>query len=133
VARFQSRLPEPGTHTLETNLRTLAEASLELHLDAVPIVASLVAAPALLRRFMVEIHREPLGGPQLVGPVSAYLEAERARGRVTDVDVDAAADLLVGAVVMRAFTTLLGARQRDVAERLPALVDTLVRGLAPPP
>jgi AcrR family transcriptional regulator len=131
VERFQADLPEPGTHTLEQNLRSFAEASLELHLDAVPLVASLLAEPALLRRFMVEIHREPLGGPQLVGPVSAYLEAERAAGRVGDVDADAAADLLVGAIVMRAFTTLLGARRSDLAERLPALVHALVRGLEP--
>ena len=131
VERFQADLPAPGTHTLEQNLRSFAEASLELHLDAVPLVASLLAEPALLRRFMVEIHREPLGGPQLVGPVSAYLEAERAAGRAGDVDAEAAADLLVGAIVMRAFTTLLGAKRSDLAERLPGLVHVLVRGLEP--
>jgi len=131
VERFQADLPEPGTSTLEQNLRTFAEASLELHLDALPLVTRLLAEPALLRRFMIEIHREPLGGKQLVGPVTAYLEAEGAAGRIGDVDPEAAADLLVGAIVMRAFTTLLGPTRSDVAERLPALVATLVRGLAP--
>jgi AcrR family transcriptional regulator len=131
VERFQAELPEPGTNTVERSLHSFAEASLELHLDALPLVTSLLSEPALLRRFMVEIHREPLGGPQLVGPISTYLEAERAAGRVRDVDADAAADLLVGAIVMRAFTTLLGATRSDVAERLPALVATLVRGLGP--
>lgn len=131
VERFQAELPEPGTATLEQNLRSFAEASLDLHLDALPLVTSLLAEPELLRRFLVEIHREPLGAPQLVGPVSSYLEAERAAGRVGDVDPEAAADLLVGAIVMRAFTTLLGAERSDLSERLPALVATLVRGLAP--
>ena len=96
-------------------------------------MAGLVAEPELLRRFLLEIHRAPLGGPQLVGPVAAYLGTERAAGTVADVDVEAAADLLVGAIVMRAFTTLLGAPRSEIAERLPALVDALVRGLAPRP
>jgi AcrR family transcriptional regulator len=131
LERFHAELPEPGTGTLEQNLRSFALASLELHVEALPLIASLLAEPALLRRFMVEIHREPLGPRQLLGPVSAYLDAERAEGRVAGVDVHAAADLLVGAIVMRAFTTLIGAGRSDVAERLPALVETLVRGLAP--
>ncbi len=133
VERFQMGLPQPGVEALEESLRSLAEASLEIHVVAAPLVASVLSEPALLRRFLLEIHREPLGGPQLVGPVSAYLEAERAAGRVAEVDVEAAADLLVGAIVMRAFTTLLGARRSEIAERLPMLVDVLVRGLAPRP
>jgi len=131
VERFQADVPEPATRTLEENLNSLARALLELHVSALPLVASLVAEPALLRRFLVEIHREPLGGPQIVGPVSSYLWAEHAAGRVGAVDADAAADLLVGAIAMRAFTTLLGAKRSDVAERLPALVQTLARGLTP--
>lgn len=131
VERFQADVPEPGTHTLEENLRPFAEASLKLHVDALPIVASLLVAPALLRRFLVEIHREPLGGPQILGPVTAYLEAERTAGRLADVDIDAAADLLVGAIAMRASTTLIGATRSDAMERLPALVQALVRGLRP--
>jgi len=133
VERFHAALPEPGTRPLEESLRAVAEAALEIHVDAAPIVAGLVAEPALLRRFMIEIHREPLGGPQLVGPVAAFLDAERSAGRVAAVDTAAAADLLVGAIVMRALTTLLGVPRDEVAERLPALVDALVRGLAPRP
>jgi AcrR family transcriptional regulator len=133
VERFQTNLPEPGLEPLEESLRALAEASLELHVEAAPLLAGLLSEPALLRRFLLEIHREPLGGPQLVGPVSAYLGAESAAGRVADVDVEAAADLLVGAIVMRAFTTLLGAERSEIAARLPALVAALVRGLAPRP
>lgn len=131
VEHFHADLPEPGTRTVEQNLRSLAEAALELHLGTLPLVASLVSEPALLRRFLVEIHRKSLGGPQIVGPAASYLEAERAAGRVAPVDVDAAADLLVGAIAMRAFTTLIGAKRGDVVERVPALVATLVRGLAP--
>jgi AcrR family transcriptional regulator len=42
-------------------------------------------------------------------------------------------ELVLEALVRRAFTTLLGARRSEIAERLPVLVDVLLRGLAPRP
>lgn len=94
-----------------------------------PMLGSLFAEPALLRR-----HREGLtahgAGPLNVNrPVAAYLEAERALGRVAPgTDPGAAAALLVGACFQRGFFEAFseGAQDFPPLDRFAAdLVDAL--------
>ena len=65
VARFLADLPEAGSSTVADNLAAFARALLELHADALPIAGKMLAEPKLLRRFIDEIHRDPLGGHQI--------------------------------------------------------------------
>ena len=132
VERLRTELPDPGSGTVDANLRLVAGALYDLHAAAFPIVGSLLAEPALLHRFMAAIHStdEPLGGRQIRDTVVAYVVAEQKRGRLARADPGAAADLLIGATATLVFTGHLG-EGRDPVERLPAVVDTLIRGLAP--
>jgi AcrR family transcriptional regulator len=132
VERLRTEMPEPGSGTVDANLRLVAGALYDLHAAAFPIVGSLLAEPALLHRFMAAIHStdEPLGGRQIRDTVSAYVVAEQKRGRLARADPGAAADLLIGAAATLVFTGHLG-EGPDPVERLPAVVDTLIRGLAP--
>jgi AcrR family transcriptional regulator len=131
--RFRSSIPEPGSGTVAENLTTIARAGLELHLETLPIVAGVLADGELLRRFVHEIHRAPVGAVEIVLSIERYLETERAGGRVGDVDSRAAADLLMGAVAVKAFTTLLGVGRSEAVAGLDAVVATLVAGLGPRP
>jgi AcrR family transcriptional regulator len=124
LERFRASVPEAGSNSVPENLDRIAEAALELHLALVPIVGALLSDETLLRRFLLEIHREEVGAAEIAEAVDRYLMAERALGRVADVDTTAAADLLVGGVAVRAFAAALGASaSRD------GLVATLVAGL----
>lgn len=129
LERYLASLPEPGSAPLESNLLEIARAALELHLESLPIVAGLASDAGLVTRFAHEIHREHVGAAEITAAVARYLAAEQELGRIADADPESAADLLVGAVAVRAFTTSLGASRREVAESLPEVVGTLVRGL----
>jgi AcrR family transcriptional regulator len=134
VERLHTSLPEPGTATVEANLGVFAKALFDLHTEALPIFGKLLSEPALLRRFMNDIHspQQLFGGGQIRDPLVEYLTAERELGRVGDVDVEAAADLVVGAVATLALTGLLGAVTPGVArKRLLAIAATLVDCLVP--
>lgn len=132
VEQLSGELPEPGAGTIEGNLELVAAALAELHAKAFPLVGSLLAEPALLHRFMAAIHdvEEPFGGKQIRDAVVAYLVAENAAGRLLVADVEAAADLLLGATAMQTLTGHL-VPGTDPVDRLPAVVDILIRGLAP--
>ena len=133
LAAYREAVPEPATATVEANLTTIARAAFDLHAAALPIGAGLLSDPALLRRFTEEIHREPVAAVEIVGSIERYLTAEQAAGRVgDDVDAAAAADLIVGAVAVQVFTTVLGAPAEAALARVATTVDTLVRGLEPP-
>jgi AcrR family transcriptional regulator len=131
--RFRSSIPEPGSETVEANLGRIAHAALDLHLETLPIAAGLLSDPKLLGRFGLEIHREHVGAVDVVLSVERYLAAEQELGRVGAVDTRAAADLLVGAVALRALTTALGVSREDVASSLPGLAATLAAGVEPRP
>jgi AcrR family transcriptional regulator len=132
VERLHTEMPEPGSGTIEANLVQVARALYDLHAEALPIGGSLLAEPALLHRFMSAVHSvdEPFGGKQIRDTVVAYVLAEQSAGRLDPPDAGAAADLLIGATAMLVLTGHLG-QGPDPVERLPAVVDTLVRGLAP--
>jgi AcrR family transcriptional regulator len=131
LGRFRTSIPEAGSNTVAENLATTARAGLELHLETLPIAAGLFSDQELLTRFVHEIHREPVGAVEIVLSIDRYLAEERSRGRVGDVDTRAAAELLMGAVAVKAFTTLLGVPRAEVLAGLDATVATLAVGLEP--
>lgn len=96
------------------------------------MLANVLSEPALFHRLLVEIHRPPLGVRIFREPIEAHLRAARDEGTIGDVDPVAAADLLVGAILLTALTNLAAPRPRhDTEARLRAAVRTLVAGLAP--
>jgi AcrR family transcriptional regulator len=132
VEQMHANLPDPGSATVEANLGVFAEALLDLYTDALPIFGKLLTEPALLRRFMDDIHspHKTFGGKQIRDPLVEYLAGEQKLGRIGAVDVEAAADLVVGAVATVAFNGLLGAvTPAGARKRLPAIAATLVHGL----
>jgi AcrR family transcriptional regulator len=134
AARFDVDLPAPGTATVEANLIAYARATLGLIAEGLPIAAGLISDPPLLHRFVEAIHHQPFGPQRVRQPLVAYLIGEQRLGRVAAMDVDAVFPLLFGATVILAFASLMGGRPReDLAEQLPAIVGTLVRGLDPRP
>jgi AcrR family transcriptional regulator len=125
--RFRAAIPEPGSATVARNLSSIAEAALRLQTELLPMLGSLLSDDALLRRFLLEIHREDVGAAEIVVAIDRHLTAERELGRVGNVDTRAVADLLVGGVAVRTFAAAHGAPGE--AE---ALVATLVSGITVP-
>lgn len=138
MAVLQERLPgfalpgsAVGTGTVEANLVRLVTGLLDFYVDSFPISASIFSSSTLLVR-----HREAIAahgaGPQVPQQrLEAYLEAERDAGRVrSDADLEAVAQLLVGAALHHAFlvafwgdgTVEAGLGERLVAPVLPALL-----------
>jgi AcrR family transcriptional regulator len=125
---FEAGRPTPGSGSVETNVRAFAEALFRFDVDGFPLFAKLLGDPPLLRRLLVETHRRPLYTERVRKPVVEYLAGERRRGRIAKVDPEASADLLIGGIAQLALTTVTGGR--PPARRLPAIVDTLVKGIA---
>jgi len=127
VAEFQAAVPAPGDGTVEQSLGKLARALLALHGATFPLIGKLLAQPALLKRFLVDIHasNEPFGGKLIRDLVIDFVAAEQRAGRLAGGDPAAAADLLIGGVAVVALPFGGGAR----GDRLDALVGTLLTGL----
>jgi AcrR family transcriptional regulator len=131
VANLLTGLPEAGEAPLQTNLERLANGLLELQLAGLPLFGKLLSEPALLARFSRAIHASDveLSGVEIRAATVEYLAAEQARGRIGDCDLEAAADLLLGATAQVALLHIVAAT--PAAERIPALVRTLTGGLLP--
>ncbi|MDT0465329.1 TetR/AcrR family transcriptional regulator [Streptomyces gibsoniae] len=130
---LRSLAAEPGQRTLEENLTDIARQAALFYEQSFPIAASLYAETQLKRRHD-EAMRQMGAGPHVpIEGVAAYLEAERAAGRLrADADTFAAASLLLGACAQRAFAydaTATGARPPvdDFAHRL---ARTLLSGIS---
>ena len=137
VEGFLAALPEPGTATLEENLHVLAQAVLELTVQAVPLVTGLLGQAALLGRLFDDIHDTHAGqvGPQAAFAAAVgYVRAEQGLGRAAaDVEAAAVVELLFGACLSRAFVGQLGEREVAVpAVTIEALVGVLLRALQGP-
>ena len=128
LERFDSDLPRPAADRSSRTSARIAEALFRFDVDGFPLFAKLLGDPPLLRRFLVETHRRPLYTERVRKPVVDYLAGERRRGRIAKVDPEAAADLLIGGTAQLALTTVTGGR--PPARRLPAIVDSLVKGIA---
>jgi len=131
TAWLEERTPVEGLAPAEA-LADLVRRAHALHLAALPMLANLVGDPPLFQRFLVEIHRPPLGGDAFRRPIVEHLAAEQARGRLGRFDSEAAADLIVGAVLLQGLIDVLAHRPADEsARRLAAITATLLAGLRP--
>jgi AcrR family transcriptional regulator len=129
---FEAQAPTVGESTVEANLQAFARALSGLEADVLLLGAGLLADPALLAGFWTEIHRSPFGPERLMKPLRAYLEGERAAGRVSpSLDVNATTTLVFGASAMVALTRRLNpqANGSRLDAQLDAAITTLVRGL----
>jgi AcrR family transcriptional regulator len=131
-AEISTEAPSPAPPRLEVDLDRLVGASFRLHAAALPTLANVLSEPALFQRFMVAIHRPPLGPRVFIDPIEAHLRSERDAGRLGDVDPGAATGLLVGAILLLALQDLVAPRPAEVVEaHLHETVRALVIGLAP--
>lgn len=129
------RLPEPGSGTVEQNLRAFVRGGVGVLTRITPAFARFLSQPEVLVRIH-ELFRQD--GPPLTLPaqLAGYLRAEQALGRVAaDADPEAAATLLVGACHDLTLPRLLFEPHR-AAPAVPdavvdALVATVLRGIAP--
>ncbi|MGH2465064.1 MAG: TetR/AcrR family transcriptional regulator, partial [Candidatus Limnocylindrales bacterium] len=95
---------------VEDSVADLVRRTYELQVSVLPMLANLVGDPPLLHRFMTEIHQPPLGGDMFLRQVADHLAAEQRLGRIGSFDPAAAADVLVGAVLMQGLVDVLGHR-----------------------
>ncbi|MFB9238642.1 TetR/AcrR family transcriptional regulator [Plantactinospora siamensis] len=132
LATFERDLPAPGTGEVRANLVSYAEAVHKLIADTLPVVTGLMSEPTLLHRFMVEIHREPMGHHRLIGPLADYLTGERRLGRLGDFPLDATVTMIIGSAMMLGFAEVVGGVARgELARGVPDIIDTLLAGIAP--
>jgi AcrR family transcriptional regulator len=136
VDAFQAELDDPRAAAplpdLEAALERLVGSAFRLHAAALPMLANVLSEPALFQRFMVAIHRPPLGPRVFIDPIEAHLRSERDAGRLGDVDPGAATGLLVGAILLLALQDLVAPRAAEVVgTHLHETVRALVIGLAP--
>src|SRR5262249_6519811 len=104
-----TELPEPGTGTVEANLRAHIDHGMMLHRAVMPAFTGLLAQPKVFARF-AEIA-EP--GIDWRDRLLDYLRAERELGRLAeDARVDAAAAMIVGVC----HETILSMLFHDAAE-----------------
>jgi AcrR family transcriptional regulator len=129
---FAADPPTPGDGTVADGIAGLVRRSHELQLAALPMLANLVGDPPLLQRFLMEIHRPPLGGDAFHRPIVDYLAGEQRLGRIGPIDPEAAADVLVGAVLLQGLIDVLGHRPPADAERhLAGVTATILAALGP--
>jgi AcrR family transcriptional regulator len=138
VETFERRLTDAGAEEGTAAdwpawVRRFTTALRDLNADALHLAAGLLADPALLERFWVEIHRAPLGLGRLRRPIVEHLRsAQQAGGVSPGADLEAAATALFGLAAMSGLTVRLNPHlDRDLADRdLYAGVSIVVAGIA---
>jgi AcrR family transcriptional regulator len=131
VTAWTAQTEPAGSGTPDESVSRLVRHAHALQLAALPMLANLAGDPPLLERFLIEIHRPPLGGDALRRPVAEHLAAEQALGRLGAFDPDTAADVLIGAVLLQGLIDVLAHRPAEESQRhLAAIAATLVAGLA---
>ncbi len=103
VERRLGELPEPGSGTVEANLRTHLAHGLALHRAILPAFTGLSAQPAVLARFAdLDEH-----GEQWRDRLTRYLHAERDLGRLAPhAQLDAASMMIIGVCHATVLSTL---------------------------
>lgn len=121
-----------GESSVADGLRELVRRAHAIHVAVLPMLANLVGDPALLQRFLVEIHRAPVGGERFARPVRAWLAAEQDLGRIRPAEPEGFVDLVVGAVLLQGLIDVLGHRsEADRGHRLDSIVAALIPALSP--
>ncbi len=127
---------DPGGRTVEENLTEVARQAALFYGQTFPIAASLYAEPRLKARHDAAMRELGAGPHKPIEGLAAYLRAEQRQGRVApDADPQAAAALLLGACVQRAFAyeaTPEGEPPQPLDVFARALAHTLMRGLSRP-
>lgn len=99
VGEFHEACPSPGAGTLEGNLTHFATAMLELQRGLLPLLGGMIGKPALLERFVAEVHAPDVGGPEgILKALDNYLLAERGLGRVSGASESHIAGVLLFAI-----------------------------------
>ena len=133
---FPALLAELGRRPgrpLREELLAVASAAEEHYTATFPMFGSLFADPALLGAHRGALRQLEAGPQQPRELLGAWLAGEQEAGRVSSrANPYAAADLLLGACLMRGFLRAYGEPSDDV-EAVEGLVDTLLAGLAAPP
>ncbi|MEU9702836.1 TetR/AcrR family transcriptional regulator [Streptomyces sp. NPDC047981] len=125
---------DPGGRSVEENLTEIARQAALFYEQTFPIAASLYAEPRLKRRHDA-VMRELGVGPHLpIEGLAAYLRSEQQHGRIgPDADPLAAASLLLGACVQRAFAWEMtgdGRPPQDLDTFAGSLARTLMAGIS---
>ena len=130
------RLPEPGSATVEENLRAFVRGGIDMLTRVTPAFAAFLGQPEVIVRLREQFAA---GHPPTVLPqlLADYLTAEQELGRVAaDADPVAAATLVIGACHDLTLPRLLFNPEADDMTVPDAVVDALVatvlRGIAAP-
>jgi AcrR family transcriptional regulator len=152
-------LPPPGEGTVAENLRAFIDGGIATLLRVTPAFAGLIAQPKVLARFHAMVGGDPAFDPAsadrgeaaqdggeaarddrrgLPDLLTAYLRGEQRLGRIrADVDIDAAAALVVGAmhgqILPRVLFTPPGSPVTIPPGLSARLADTVLDGIAPLP
>ena len=141
VATFEARIAEAdeieagqgrAASDLARWLQAFGRALRDLDAAALHLAAGLMAEPALLQAFWVEIHRAPLGLERLTNPLATRLRGERDAGHLPpDADLGAAIHLVFGAAGMSAITLRVSphADGAELDRHLDAAIDLALAGL----
>ncbi|GAA0317905.1 TetR/AcrR family transcriptional regulator [Actinoallomurus spadix] len=131
VERGLGELPEPGSGTIEGNLRTYLAHGLDLHRAILPAFAGLLAQPEVLARFADLTRPDDDWRDRLID----YLRAERDLGRLApQAPVEPAVRMMVG-VCHEAILSLLLRRSEDPdaapvpQDEIDAVVTAVLRGI----
>jgi AcrR family transcriptional regulator len=130
VTAWTSQTEPAGSGSPADSVHRIVRHAHALQLAALPMLANLAGDPPLLERFLIEIHRPPLGGDAFRRPVAEHLAAEQALGRLGAFDPEAAADVLLGAVLLQGLIDVLAHRPAAESQRrLEAIATTLLSGI----
>ncbi len=119
-----------GQDSVRANLCRVAEAAVPFYRKAMPMLSAIFGDPHLLARHRAWAEQSGLGPLRANVALSGYLQAERDQGRLAPgLDVDAAAALLLGGCMQRAFFDEFLDREttpESVAAYAASLADTLL-------
>jgi AcrR family transcriptional regulator len=145
-------LPPPGEGTVAENLQAFIDGGIATLQRVTPAFAGLIAQPKVLARFHAMVGGDPAFHPAsaddseaarddgrgLPDLLTAYLRGEQRLGRIrADVDIDAAAALIVGAMHGQILPRVLFAPPGSPVTIPPGLgarlAGIVLDGIAPPP
>jgi AcrR family transcriptional regulator len=96
----------PGSATVTDNLKAIAAAASAFYSDNFPLLGSIFAEPAIFDALRNRMRQFGAGPHKVNEALAGYLRAERDLGRIhAEADIDATADLLLGACFQQAFLT----------------------------
>ncbi|MEU7024437.1 TetR/AcrR family transcriptional regulator [Streptomyces sp. NPDC048717] len=124
---------DPQGRDVEENLTEIARRAALFYEQTFPMAASLYAEPQLKARHEEGMRRLGSGPHRPIEGLTEYLRSERAHGRIAaDADCEAAAGLLLGACVHRAFAyemTADGKPPQPLDDFARAIARTVLRGI----